>query len=134
MTEEKNDKIIIYKTEDGKTEIEVNLENETVWLSQKQMAELFDCSVDNVALHLKNVYLEGELDEKATSEESSVVQKEGFRVVNRIIKKYDLDAVISVGYRINSLRGTQFRIWATQKWSNFCLLLNFKLKGRILCI
>ncbi len=113
--EETKNKIIIYKTEDGEMKIEVALEDETVWLSQKQMAELFDCSVDNVALHLKNVYLEGELDEETTSEETSVVQKEGSRVVNRIIKRYDLDAIISVGYRINSLRGTQFRIWATQQ-------------------
>lgn len=71
---ETNNKIILYYTEDGETEIEVNLENETVWLSQKQMAELFDCSTDNISLHLKNVYFEGELDENRTSKESSVVQ------------------------------------------------------------
>jgi len=110
-----NNKIILYKTEDGRTEIEVNLEGETVWLSQKQMAELFDCSVDNISLHLKNVYSEGELTEKATVEDFSIVQKEGNRSINRQIKLYNLDAIISVGYRINSLRGTQFRIWATQK-------------------
>lgn len=115
MSKESNNKIILYSTEDGKTEIEVNLEGETVWLSQKQMAELFNCSIDNVALHLKNVYSEGELNERSTSEESSVVKKEGNRAVNRFMKIYNLDAIISVGYRINSLRGTQFRIWATQK-------------------
>ncbi|KKU72071.1 MAG: hypothetical protein UX98_C0020G0014 [Parcubacteria group bacterium GW2011_GWA2_47_26] len=72
-----NNQIIIYNTEDGQTKIEVKLKNETVWLSQKQMAELFDCSIDNVGLHLKNTYFDGELEEKSTSEESSVVQTEG---------------------------------------------------------
>lgn len=118
---EKNNKIIIYNTEDGQTKIEVKMQGETVWLSQKQMAELFDCSMDNISLHLKNVYLEGELDEKRTSEDSSVVQKEGERSVNRPIKFYSLDAIISVGYRINSLRGTQFRIWATQKLKEYII-------------
>lgn len=115
----KENKIIIYNTEDGKSEIEVNLEGETVWLSQKQMAELFDCTTENIILHLKNVFNEGELPEKATAKESLVVQKEGNRTVNRKIKLYNLDAVISVGYRINSLRGTQFRIWATQKLKEY---------------
>jgi len=110
-----SDKIIIYKTEDGKAKIEVMLENETVWLSCKQMAKLFNCSIDNVALHLKSIYLDKELEENRTSEESSVVQKEGARTVNRSVKLYNLDAIISVGYRVNSSRGTQFRTWATQK-------------------
>ena len=115
QNQEKNNQIIIYNTEDGETKIEVRMKDETVWLSQKQMAELFDCSVDNIGLHLKNIYSEGELAEISTSEDSSVVQVEGERRVNRTIKLYNLDAIISVGYRINSLRGTQFRIWATQK-------------------
>jgi hypothetical protein len=113
--EGKNNQIIIYNTQDGQTKIEVKLIDETVWLSQKQMSQLFDCSVDNISLHLKNVYSEGELDEKATTEESSIVQIEGGREVKRPFKLFNLDAIISVGYRINSLRGTQFRIWATQK-------------------
>ena len=117
----KDNKIIIYSTDDGKAKIEVKLENETVWLSQKQMAELFDCSVDNVALHLKNIYMEGELLEKRTSEESSVVQKEGSRAVNRPVRLYNLDAIISVGYRVNSLRGTQFRTWATHKLKEYII-------------
>lgn len=116
---EKNNKIIIYNTEDGQTKIEVKMQDESVWLSQKQMAELFDCSMDNVSLHLKNIYFEQELEEKRTSEDSSVVQKEGDRSVNRPIKLYNLDAIISVGYRINSHRGTQFRIWATQKLKEY---------------
>lgn len=82
MLEDKNNQIIIYNTEDGQTKIDVRLKNETVWLSQKQMAELFDCSVDNVGLHLKNVYFEGELAESLTTEDSSVVQKEGARAKN----------------------------------------------------
>lgn len=106
--------IILYQTEDGKTKVQVKTDGKTVWLSQKQMAELFDCSVDNMALHLKNVYEAAELDENVTAEDSSVVQIEGNRSVKRPIKLYNLDAIISVGYRVNSLRGTKFRIWATQ--------------------
>lgn len=116
-----DNKIIIYKTEDGKAKIEVKLENETVWLAQKQMADLFNCSVDNVTLHLKNIYAERELEENRTSEESSVVQKEGSRAVHRPVKLYNLDAIISVGYRVNSLRGTQFRIWATQRLREYLI-------------
>lgn len=112
---EKNNQIIIYSTEDGEMKLEVKLENETVWLSQAQMAELFKCSIDNISLHLKNVYNEAELSENRTTEESSIVQKEGNRKIIRPIKHYNLDAIISVGYRVKSLRGTQFRIWATQK-------------------
>ena len=119
--QEKNNQIIIYNTEDGQTKIEVRMKDETVWLSQKQMAELFDCSVDNIGLHLKNIYFEGELAENSTSEDSSVVQIEGGRNVNRPVKFYNLDAIISIGYRINSLRGTQFRIWATQKLKEYII-------------
>ncbi|MFA6919319.1 MAG: RhuM family protein [Patescibacteria group bacterium] len=119
--QDKNNQIIIYNTEDGQIKIEAQVKDETVWLSQKQMAELFDCSMDNISLHLKNVYLEGELDEKRTSEDSSVVQIEGGRHINRPTKLYNLDAIISVGYRINSLRGTQFRIWATQKLKEYII-------------
>src|SRR3990167_9713701 len=119
--QDKNNQIIIYNTEDGETKVEVRMKDETVWLSQKQMAELFDCSVDNISLHLKNVYLEGELGENRTSKESSVVQIEGGRSIKRPIPLYNLDAIISVGYRINSLRGTQFRIWATQKLKEYII-------------
>jgi hypothetical protein len=111
--------IIIYGGVDGAPRIQVQMKDETVWLSQKQMAELFDCSVDNIGLHLKNIYSEVELEEKRTSEESSVVQIEGSRQVDRPTKLYNLDAIISVGYRVNSSRGTQFRIWATQKLKEY---------------
>ncbi|MFH1252736.1 MAG: RhuM family protein [Candidatus Uhrbacteria bacterium] len=113
---EENNQIIIYNTDDGQTKLEVKLKGETVWLSQKQMAELFDCSSDNIGLHLKNVFLEAELSEKAVAEESSVTASDGKRYQ---VKHYNLDAIISVGYRINSLRGTQFRIWATQKLKEY---------------
>lgn len=119
--EEKNNQIIIYNTEDGQTKIEVKMENETVWLSQKQMGELFDCTSENVIIHLQNVYNCGELSENATTKESLVVQKEGNRTVNRPVKIFNLDAIISVGYRVNSLRGTQFRIWATQKLKEYII-------------
>lgn len=116
---EQNNQIIIYNATDGQMKIEVKLKDETVWLSQRQMAELFDCGVDNISLHLKNVFFEQELDENRATEESSIVQKEGNREVSRPLKLYNLDAIISVGYRINSLRGTQFRIWATQKLKEY---------------
>ncbi len=94
--------------------IEVRLDRDTVWLTQKQMAELFDSSTDNVSLHLKNIYGDGELNEPATTEDYSVVQQEGGRQVRRDLKHYNLDAIISVGYRVNSRRGVHFRQWATR--------------------
>lgn len=109
-----NSEIKIYKSEDGSTEIQVQLENETVWLSQKQMAELFGKDSDTIGLHLKSIFKSEELDEFSTTELSSVVQQEGKRIVSRKIKVYNLDAIISVGYRVNSKRGTQFRIWANK--------------------
>ena len=116
---EQNNKIILYNTEDGKTEIEVSLEGETVWLSQKQMAELFQTTVANINQHIGNVIKEGELEEISTIKKSLIVQKEGNRSINREVVFYNLDMIISVGYRINSLRGTQFRIWATQKLKEY---------------
>jgi len=115
--------IKIYKTPDGKTSIEVKLEKETVWLSQKQMAELFDKDSDTIGLHLKNIYKSGELEEISTTEKYSVVRQEGKRKVKREIKFYNLDAIISVGYRVNSKRGVLFRKWATQ------LLKDYLIKG-----
>jgi prophage maintenance system killer protein len=109
----------IYKSPDNRVEIKVNLDNETVWLSQKQMAELFDKDSDTIGLHLKNIYAEEELPETTTTEVFSVVQTEGKRKVSRKIKNYNLDAIISVGYRVNSKRGTQFRQWATQRLKDY---------------
>ncbi|MCC6728751.1 MAG: virulence protein RhuM/Fic/DOC family protein [Chthonomonadales bacterium] len=114
MTEPPHGQIVVYEAPGGEVRVDVRLARETVWLSQRQMAEIFDTSTDNVGLHLKNVFGEGELDESATTEDYSVVQTEGRRRVRRSVRHYDLDAVISVGYRVNSRRGTQFRIWATR--------------------
>ncbi|EHK91270.1 virulence protein RhuM/Fic/DOC family protein [Aggregatibacter actinomycetemcomitans] len=109
-----NNQIQIYTSQDGKVSLTVSFEKETVWLSQSEMAKLFSTSTDNISLHLKNIYLEHELDEISTTEDFSVVRQEGKRKVKRTIKYYNLDAIISVGYRISSKRATQFRQWATQ--------------------
>ena len=106
------DDIAIYEGPSGA--IEVRLRGDTVWLTQRQMAELFDTSTDNIGLHLKNVYKDEELEERTTSEDYSVVQQEGARRVRRSLKHYNLDAIISVGYRVNSRRGVRFRQWATR--------------------
>lgn len=97
------------------------MDDETVWLSQKQMAELFDCTVENIILHLKNIFFTHELEEMATTKESLVVHMEGHRQVKRKVKIYNLDVIISLGYRINSIRGTQFRIWATQRLKEYII-------------
>lgn len=106
--------IIIYQTEDGVTKIDVRMEGETVWLTQAQMAELFQTTPQNITIHIKNLYGEGELDLESTCKDYLQVQNEGERNVTRNIKHYNLDVIISVGYRVKSLRGTQFRIWATK--------------------
>lgn len=107
--------IEIYELDDGSTNIEIRLDQNTLWLSQAQLATLFYKYTDTIGLHLRNIYKEGELDEKATTEEYSVVRQEGKRQVRRKIRFYNLDAIISVGYRVNSKKGTQFRIWATNR-------------------
>lgn len=113
--------IVIYETDDGQTAIEVQVRTETIWLSQTQMAILFDKDSDTIGLHLKNIFRSGELDEAATTEKSSVVQREGSRQVKRNTKIYNLDAIISVGYRVNSKKGTQFRIWANNILKQYLL-------------
>ncbi len=105
--------VLIYQSTDGGLALDVRLEQETVWLNQRQMAELFDKDTDTIGLHIRNVFKEGELEPGPTTEESSVVQIEGGRQVRRKVRYYNLDVIISVGYRVKSLRGTQFRIWAT---------------------
>ena len=109
-----NNEIVIYQTEDNEVEVRFDSDQETIWLNQKQMAELFDKDSDTIGLHLKNIYQSGELNEGSITEHYSVVRQEGKRQVKRLIKHYNLDAIISVGYRVNSKKGTQFRIWATQ--------------------
>jgi len=111
--------IILYRTEDDRTEIQVTLQNETVWLSQGQMAELFQKDVRTINEHIKNIYEEGELHENRTIRNFRIVQMEKKRRVTRSVDFYNLDIIISVGYRVNSHRGTQFRIWATQRLKEY---------------
>ena len=109
-----NNQIVIYQSEDGQTQVDVRLENETVWLTQAQMVELFQTTKQNVSLHVGNVFREGELEQESTVKEYLTVQKEGERKVSRKVKYYNLDVIISVGYRVKSKRGTAFRIWANK--------------------
>lgn len=106
--------LVVHETPNGESSVTVRLEGETVWLSQQQMSELFDSSSDNIGLHLRNIFSDNELDEAATTEEFSVVRREGERRVRRRLRHYNLDAVISVGYRVNSRRAVHFRQWATR--------------------
>ena len=104
--------VLVYEAADGSARVDVRLERETVWLTQRQMAELFETTPENVLMHLKNIFAEGELDEPATAKDFLVVQTEGRRQVRRSLRHYNLDAIISVGYRVNSRRGVRFRQWA----------------------
>ena len=113
--------IIIYQTEDGLTRINVKVEDDTVWLSQQQMAELFQCSRTNVVEHIKNIYEEGELIEEACCRKFRQVRLEGNREVNRELPFYNLDMIISLGYRVKSSIATQFRIWATQRLKEYLI-------------
>jgi len=111
-------KIIIYSSTNGETKIEVKLEDETLWLSQKQIAELFDCGINNVRFHLQNIFKDAELSEDSVTQEYCVTALDN---KSYTVKLYNLDAIISVGYRVNSIRGTQFRIWATQKLKEYII-------------
>lgn len=113
--------IEIYQGTDGQTQIEVKFEQETVWLSQDQMASLFNQTKQNISLHISNCFKEGELDKTATVKESLTVQQEGKRKVTRKINFYNLDVIISVGYRVKSNQGTQFRIWATKRLKDYLI-------------
>mgnify|MGYP002524109360 CR=1 FL=1 len=116
-------RFLLYKAEQEDISVDALIKDETIWLTQKAMAELFDCTSDNISLHLKNIYAEGELQPEATAEKISAVQKEGNRNVKRSIEFYNLDAIISVGYRVNSIRATHFRKWATS------VLKEYMIKG-----
>lgn len=117
--------IVIYQTQDGSASLEVRLENDTVWLDQYQMAELFDTDRTSIVRHVNNIYRTEELEREATCAKIAQVQKEGNRTVKRQINFYNLDMIISVGYRINSKRGTQFRIWANK------ILKDYLVKGYV---
>ncbi|MCX6880140.1 MAG: virulence RhuM family protein [Verrucomicrobia bacterium] len=115
------DYITIFTTEDGQARVEVRFAHDNVWLTQKLMAQLYECSTDNISLHLRNIFAERELDAVATTEESSVVQAEGAREVTRKVTFYSLEAIIAVGYRVQSPRATQFRTWATDRLKDYIL-------------
>lgn len=112
---------LIFESQANADSIEVRYENDNLWLTQKMMAALFDVNVPAVSKHLQNIFAEGELDQATTVSKMETVQKEGERLVTRMIEYYNLDAVISVGYRINSIRATQFRRWATQVLKQFAI-------------
>jgi hypothetical protein len=118
--------IIIYQSEDKSTMLDVRIEEETVWLTQTQMVELFQATKQNISLHINNIFKEGELAPDSTVKEYLTVQTEGKRQVKRIVKIYNLDVIISVGYRVKSKRGTQFRIWANK------IIKDYLLKGYVL--
>jgi len=107
--------ILIYQAEDGNTHINVRLENDSVWLTQSAISELFQTTPQNITLHIRSIYTEGELKETATCKEYLQVQKEGNRNVQRFLKHYNLEMIIAIGYRVRSHRGTQFRRWATER-------------------
>ncbi|MBK9224696.1 MAG: virulence protein RhuM/Fic/DOC family protein [Flavobacterium sp.] len=111
--------IEIFKTQDNQTEVQVLFEQETVWLSQKQMSELFKTSIPNVNMHIKSIYIEEELNQESTIKDFLIVQKEGTRSIQRSQKMYNLDVIISIGYRVKSKQGTQFRQWATQRLKDY---------------
>jgi hypothetical protein len=118
MSDKSNSEIVLYQTEDGHTRLEVHLENESAWLTQAQMAELFQTTIPNVSLHIRNIFVEKELSADSVVKESLITASDGKRYTTKV---YNLDVVISVGYRVKSHRGTQFRIWATQRLREFIL-------------
>lgn len=111
----------MYQIEDGRTKIEVSMDEDTVWLNQAQMCELFQKDKSVISRHIANIFKEGELDENSTVAKNATVQKEGDREVSREVKYYNLDVIISVGYRVKSHRGTQFRIWATERLREYLI-------------
>ncbi len=111
--------VILFQTEDAQTRLQVRLDGQTAWLTQAQIAELFQTTPQNITLHLKAIYEEGELSEAATCKDYLQVRLEGARQVERALRHYNLDAIIAVGYRVKSARGTQFRIWATQRLKEY---------------
>jgi hypothetical protein len=119
--ENQQNNFLIYSTPNNNVRVDVFIQDETIWLSQKSLAELFDTSTQNITTHLKNIYEDAELQEDGTCKEILQVQREGKREVSRGIKFYNLDAIISVGYRVNSSRATQFRIWATNTLKEYII-------------
>ena len=113
--QEPGGELLVYQSEDGQVRLDVRLQQETAWLTQAGMAQLFACSTDNISLHIRNIFEEGELEQAATTEDFSVLRQEGQRQVRRKLTHYNLDVIISVGYRVKSAVATRFRMWATQR-------------------
>ena len=125
-----NDSIVVYRSNDGIVQLDVQLADETVWLTQKQMAWLFDTKPQNITIHIGNIYKEEELIREATCKDFLQVQMEGGRTVRRVAKFYSLDVIISVGYRVKSKRGTQFRQWANRILKDY-LLKGYSINNRL---
>ena len=121
-----NNNIIMYTSKDGNVKVDVNLKNDDIWMSQNELAKLFDTTKNNISIHMKNIFESGELEESSTVKNFLTVQQEGTRNVKRMVIHYNLDAIIAVGYRINSKRATEFRIWATK------VLKEYMIKGFVL--
>lgn len=132
MNEDNANEIILYQPDDTLA-LDVRVEDESVWLTQSQMAELFQATKQNISLHIRNIYKEGELEEIATVKEYLTVQKEGNRKVQRNISYYNMDVIISVGYRVKSLRGTQFRQWANKVLKDY-LLRGYSVNQRLMAL
>ncbi len=118
--------IIMYTSKDGNVKVDVSLKNDDIWMSQNELAKLFDTTKNNISIHMKNIFESGELEESSTVKNFLTVQQEGTRNVKRMVIHYNLDAIIAVGYRINSKRATEFRIWATK------VLKEYMIKGFVL--
>ena len=125
--------IVIFEDKNGNVELRADIEKDTLWATQAQIAKIFDCSSDNVSVHMKNIFDSRELKFRSTTEESSVVQIEGGRTVERSVTLYNLDAIIAVGYRVNSKKATKFRIWATRILREY-LIKGFNLDKRQLAL
>ena len=125
--------VVVYRTEDSTLELDVQLKDETVWLTQQQMASLFNSTIPNVSMHIRNIYKEGELDKEATVKDFLIVQNEGGRQVTRRVSYYNLDVIISVGYRVKSQAGTRFRQWATKILKDY-MLRGYAVNQRIMAV
>jgi len=123
---EEDNKLLIYQNEDGDIKVDAIYKDETLWLTQKGMSKVFDVGIPDISKRLADIYNDGELDKNSTISKMEIVQQEGNRKVKRIIDTYNLDAIIAVGYRVNSKKATQFRIWATK------VLKEFSKKGYII--
>ncbi|WP_396657705.1 virulence RhuM family protein [Microbacterium sp.] len=121
MTELRTGRVVVYRREGHGPAVEVTFEGDTVWLSQDQVAELFQTTKQNISLHLRNIFREGELSREATVKDSLTVRREGTRTVRRIVELYNPDAIISVGYRVKSSVATQFRVWATDRLREYLM-------------